>query len=252
MSKLIEKFERLQAMKTSLESRRGTKLPICILVDTSGSMNEHDNIGKLNEGLATYFEQMLADSTAVDHIEIAIISFGHNDVSLDVDFEDIRKQKLPVFTAGSATPMCGAIMMGLDLLEERMNMYQKVGITSHPPHMIIMTDGMPSITGVVENGYAVHLPKDHPEFLNTLSKFNYYKDNYNLVSITVAVGDGVQDPFFLQKFASKPTNVLKMDDTNIVEFFKLLSKSTSVLSRSVPNPNNSIEFEKTDDIIKAF
>ncbi|WP_282141004.1 MULTISPECIES: vWA domain-containing protein [Cytobacillus] len=244
---LAEKYERSIKQGKSIEKRRGTKVPVVILVDTSGSMEDNNNINKLNEGLDVYFKQMLADSTVQDHIDIAIISFGYNEVQLAVDFAHIKEQRLPVFSAGGGTPMCEAITLGMDILEDQLSVYQEKGVPFHPPHMIIMTDGMPSLSGVYDSqNRAIELKENDDEFIRTHAAFRNFMDKYGLVSITIGVGEGIRNPFFLQQFASKPGNVLKLDDTNIVEFFKLLSKSTSVLSRSVPSASNSMEFEKAD------
>ena len=244
---LTEKYERIVEQGEKIKKRRGTKLPVVILVDTSGSMQENNNIHKLNEGLDIYFKQMLDDATVQDHIDIAIISFGYNEVQLAVDFAHIHEQRLPIFSAGGGTPMCEAIALGLSILEIQLGVYQDEGVSFHPPHLIIMTDGMPSQSGVYDSSNrAIELKSNDDEFIRTHELFQAFMKNYNLVSITVGVGEKIPNPFFLQKFASKPSNVLKLDEANIVEFFELLSKSTSVLSRSVPSSSNSMEFEKVD------
>lgn len=244
---LAEKYENRLLQEGRIEKSRGAKVPVVILVDTSGSMNENNNINKLNEGLDVYFKQMKADPTVQDHIDIAIISFGYNEVQLAVNFAHIKDQRLPIFTAGGGTPMCEAITLGLDILEDQIEVYNDKGVPFHPPHMIIMTDGMPSLSGVYDSqNRAIELKPTDDEFIRTHATFSRFMDNYNLVSITIGVGERIPNPFFLQKFASKPENVLKLDERNIVEFFKLLSKSTSVLSRSVPSSSNSLDFEKAD------
>lgn len=243
----MRKLEKINMKKKGLQNRLGAKLPLCILVDTSGSMKKNNNIDKLNEGLNIYRQQMLLDKVACDHIEIALISFGNGGTNLAVDFEDIKDQKFPVFTADEGTPMCEAINLGLDTLEEQMKIYAEEGISNHPPHLIIMTDGYPTASGQYDSeGYAIPLEKDSLELKRTLVKFEKFKAEYNLVSI--GVGVELDDRYYLDLFASSPENVLKMgDEENIVEFFKLLSKSSSVLSRAVPNPNNKIELKKQDD-----
>lgn len=257
---LTEKFERLEEQRKNIAPRGGTKVPVVILADTSGSMNALNSNGKpniesLNEGIEIYFQQMLDDSTVQDHIDIAIISFGDNEVQLAVDFAHIKNQSIPVFKASGGTPMCEAITLGLEILETQLGVYQDSGIPFHPPHLIIMTDGMPSQSGVYDvTNTAVPLGKTDSEFLNTKEVFNAFLKEYNLISITVAIGEEIHDPFFLEQFASKPTNVLKLDVVNIVEFFKLLSRSTSILSRSLPSADSGMEFEKVDSkgIVQVF
>lgn len=129
-----------------------------------------------------------------------------------------------------------------------MGIYSSQGIVSHPPHLIIMTDGEPTLSNRVdEDGYGIPLQKTDKEFLDTLEKFNEFKAEQGLVSISIGVGDGIQNSFFLEQFASVPQNVLKMaDQDNIVEFFKLLSRSTSVLTRAIPNPESRLDLVNDD------
>ncbi|MEK3935678.1 hypothetical protein MKY41_10175 [Sporosarcina sp. FSL W7-1349] len=248
MSELMKTIERIKKKSESLSSRKGTKLPICILVDTSSSMNTNENITRLNEGLTIYRQQLLEDPKTCDHIEVAIVEFGNGGTRLAVDFEDLREQRFPVFSAAGITPLCEAIKKGISALEEQMGIYSSQGIVSHPPHLIIMTDGEPTLSNRVdEDGYGIPLQKTDKEFLDTLEKFNEFKAEQGLVSISIGVGDGIQNSFFLEQFASVPQNVLKMaDQDNIVEFFKLLSRSTSVLTRAIPNPESRLDLVNDD------
>lgn len=248
MSELMKSIERIKKKNESLASRKGTKLPICILVDTSSSMKENDNITRLNEGLTIYRQQLLDDPKTCDHIEIAIVEFGNRGTRLAVDFEDLREQRFPVFSAAGITPLCEAIEKGIAALTEQLNIYSSQGIVSHPPHMIIMTDGEPTLSNQVdEEGYGIYLQLSDQEFKDTLAKFSKFKAEQGLVSIAIGVGDGITDSFFLEQFASSPENVLKMaDQDNIVEFFKLLSRSTSVLTRAVPNPESKLDLVNDD------
>lgn len=112
MSELMKTIERIKKKSESLSSRKGTKLPICILVDTSSSMNTNENITRLNEGLTIYRQQLLEDPKTCDHIEVAIVEFGNGGTRLAVDFEDLREQRFPVFSAAGITPLCEAIKKG--------------------------------------------------------------------------------------------------------------------------------------------
>ncbi|MFS0576648.1 hypothetical protein AB1K83_13500 [Sporosarcina sp. 179-K 3D1 HS] len=248
MSELMKTIERIKKKNESLAARKGTKLPICILVDTSASMKDNDNITRLNEGLSIYREEMLKDPKTCDHIEVAIVEFGNRGTRLAVDFEDLREQRFPVFTAAGITPLCDAIEKGISALEEQLGIYSSQGIYFHPPHMIIMTDGEPTLSNQVdEEGYGIYLRSTDQEFKDTLKRFNKFKAEQGLVSITIGVGEGITDSFFLEQFASSPGNVLKMaDQDNIVEFFKLLSRSTSVLTRAVPNPESRLDLVNDD------
>ena len=251
---LMAKLERMNEKGVNLQNRRGAKLPVCILVDTSHSMNYDEKIVRLNEGLSIYRQQLLEDGTTRDHIEIAIVEFGKNDVHLAMDFDYLVDQSFPVFTAGGVTPLCSAVQVGLDALEEQLDVYAEQGIISHPPHLIIMTDGEPTSETQYEKQAdgtytGVELKASEPEFIEALERFKQFKDTHGLVSISIGIGNDIKNAYFLEQFATTPTNVLRMNDQrNIVELFKLLSRTTSILTRGVPNPERKLDLISQDNL----
>ena len=63
---------------------RSAVLPICIVVDTSGSMNLFkDSFGvsrmqRINEGIAQFLSEIRNDDMLYDSVEISIVTFSNN------------------------------------------------------------------------------------------------------------------------------------------------------------------------------
>lgn len=119
-----------------------TRVPICLVLDTSGSMHG-EAIRELNEGARCFFEAILSDEVARYSAEIAMVTFGER-VEVALDFMSIERQTVPRLVADGYTPMGEAVNMALDLLEMRKEEYKDNGIAYFQPWMVLMTDGDPT------------------------------------------------------------------------------------------------------------
>lgn len=144
---------------------------LCVLVlDTSGSMNELiDNTGavptgktiesdgrvynvvvggvskldSLNEGLFSFFEEIVDDETTNQRLELSIITF--NDI-----VEIIQEPALPCnvaiqpLTAKGETALVEAVFKAIDLVAARKEWYKQTNQPYYRPWIILMTDGEPN------------------------------------------------------------------------------------------------------------
>ncbi|MFE3890660.1 hypothetical protein ACFX4Y_13580 [Priestia sp. YIM B13446] len=242
----LERLHRKRMKSIGIDNRKGNKLPLTILVDTSGTMSYNNNIDKLNKGLQDFHQALLSDEKVCDHVDVSVISFGKGGVNLEVDFDDIRKQTFPVFEAGDNTPLCPAINLAIDNIEDQIDIYQDKSIVSHPPVMVIMTDGEPSTMDYDKEGYPIPLTKKHKEYIQAKSKFDRFVNITNMNVYTIAMGDHIKDTYFLERFSTGRANVKKLEDTNILEFFKVLSQSVTALTKSVPNQKSMLHMEEVN------
>jgi uncharacterized protein YegL len=237
---VMERMNRKLLKDTNLRNT-SHKLPLLLVLDTSGSMQHNNNIDKLNNGVESFYKEILADPIARQHLEVCIVSFGEGGVKVEMDFGNPAEQQVPRLSAGGSSPLCTAIMTGLDLLEDQIDLYNGKGIASHPPVMIVLTDGEPTTMEYDQNGVPVLVTKDTPDFKITKKRFNYFQTNMKLASHSIYFGDDVEDTYFLHQFATDEGSVRKLDEVNIINFFKMLGKSASALSKAATGSGNSLE-----------
>jgi hypothetical protein len=95
------------------------------LLDTSGSMQANDAIGKLNEGLRVFKTQTITfDEHTKACIEVAVVSFGPT-VTVERDFCPISEMNTPVLSANGGTPMGEALNVAMDMITERKRVYNE-------------------------------------------------------------------------------------------------------------------------------
>ncbi len=117
------------------------RCPCVLLLDTSGSMGG-EPIRELNAGLATFKEELSADTLAMKRVVVAIITFGP--VNIATEFHTAMNFHPPVLDAGGDTPMGAAIKRGIALVRERKDFYKEKGIAYYRPWIFLITDGAPT------------------------------------------------------------------------------------------------------------
>ena len=129
----------LQIDDMELANNPNTRIPICIALNTSGSM-DGKKIDELNRGVNIFLKTIFEDEITRYSADIAILTFGGT-VEKVLDFGAVEDIKLPKFLARGGTPMGEAVLEALDMLEDRKKQYQKNAVTYWQPWLVLMTDG---------------------------------------------------------------------------------------------------------------
>ena len=193
-----------------------TRVPVCLALDTSGSMSG-EPIDELNRGIALFFDAVREDEVARYAADIAIVIFGEKPEKI-LDFADIEAQNVPELGAEGMTPMGSAINMAIDLLDQRKKEYQTVGIQYWQPWLVLMTDGQPT-----------------DDISSAVSKVTNLIENRKLCVIPVGIGDQA-DMKVLAAFSPTRTP-LKLRGLDFRKFFLWLS--SSMVKASVSNPDGT-------------
>ena len=210
----------------SLVQNPSTRLPICICVDASYSMNFGSRMAQVNEGIRSFILEIKNNIYAVDAVELCIVSFGSNArVERGFELTTAKDRKTGVeyqyrdIVADGSTTMGQAVGLALAQIRERERMYQNCGITTYKPWLILISDG--KATDSIREATASVLDLQRSGRLKVLC---------------IGVGEEAND---LSKF-TMTGDVIQLKDFALKEFFSWLSKSMSRQSRQMPETDFEI------------
>lgn len=237
----------MQLRMEDLVSNPTTRLPVCLCLDISGSMNRTEGgtptgkkefvdgewweiveggttaIQELTKGIEYFFEAIKSDEIARYSVELSVVVF-HDDATVILDFANIDRQEIPLLTAEGNTSIGKGVKLALDILEKRKKEYSNKGVDYFQPWMVLMTDGYPT---------------DDPS--EAIRKVNQLSSSKKLTLFPVAVGHGA-DIEILREFSTLNNNiVLKIKSAeHFKEFFEWLSQSVAVASSSIPGDKSNL------------
>lgn len=127
-----------------------TRIPVCVCMDISGSMNEkivgsdRTSLDELKDGVQKFLADIVSDEQACYAAEICFITFGGDGAQLYQDFAFADQCKnIADLTAGGHTPTGEAVNLALSTLAARKEYYKQHGIEYYQPWLVLMTDGTP-------------------------------------------------------------------------------------------------------------
>lgn len=217
-----------------------TRIPVCLCLDTSGSMYGKP-IEELNEGILRFYEAVCADEIASYSAEIAIVVFGGASGSKKVrcvqPFMTLSENpKPPVLTADGSTPIGEGVNKALDLLEQRKKEYTAAGVDYHQPWLLLMTDGDPIGSNALEQKRA----QERIQQLLAQKK---------LVVFPLGVGKAKQEN--LQKYASEDIPPMKLKGLRFREFFRWLSQSVVQVSGTMAGEPFRVDISELAELTEA-
>ncbi|MBO4699105.1 VWA domain-containing protein [bacterium] len=201
---------------TKYTMAKARPLPVILLLDRSGSMLENDKIGKLNAAVNEMIESFKTVGKREVEIDLAVISFGDDKATYDLELQPVRTINDITLTANGMTPMGAALRMAKDLIENK----DIIPSNGYRPTVVLVSDGKPN-----------------DEWKQPMESFVSEGRSSKCERFAMAIGTSKDDPV-LTKFLSGTGNevFLASDASNIQDFFRFVTMSVSVRSRS-QNPN---------------
>ena len=218
------------------------RVPICLCLDTSGSMGRTVGgtrtgekvfsdgqewnvvtggtscISEMQLGIEQFYKAIREDETAMYAAEIAIVTFDDK-VTCVEDFANIdRQEELPKLIAQGNTAIGEGVNCALDLLEKRKAEYKEKGVDYFQPWLVLMTDGAP-------NG-------DREALIRAINRTRDYVNSDKLTVFPIGIG-GTADLNTLNEFSPK-RQALRLHGLQFQDFFSWLSKSVEQTSKSSP------------------
>lgn len=206
------------------------RLPICLCLDTSGSMRGKP-IKELNSGVSLLMHAIREDEIAKYSAEIAVVTFG-DEPSPVCDFEPIDGQEEPHLEAYGETIMGGGVSISLDLLNKRRKTYSSLGVDYYKPWLVLISDGRPG-----------------DNIRPSVGRIHSLADDGKITVFAIGVGNDA-DMEILNKY-SPQRRALRMNGLRFREFFSWLSDSVNVISRSMPGEDIELDTESIDEWAKV-
>lgn len=130
----------------------GIKLPVCLILDKSGSMADKARssrgmvvkIDELNNNIQELFKTIRNDSNARLMSDICLIGCGGESPEVINGYASVDQITFRPLTASGRTPLGASVELALDLLQKRRNYYRSAGIEHYKPILMIMSDGQPT------------------------------------------------------------------------------------------------------------
>lgn len=232
----------LRRHRDELNESSAAVTPICIVVDTSASMNRKDahgvkRIERLNEGIREFIEEIKKDDILADSVEIAAVTF--NIETTNVNFATVDNiGELHFVASGHSGDTPKGVEAALALLEKEKEFLKANKKKYNQPWIVIMSDGRAT------PGKDTYIPgtrrKDFTEIERRLDivqkKTKRMEADKKLTVIPVLISettDGEYGKAKLQMQGFTNSNRCKeigdgASQVSFKEFFKIFSKSVSV------------------------
>ena len=212
-------------------------LPVILLLDRSGSMSG-EKISTLNSAVNDMIQSFKTAGQGEVEINLGIISFGDGGASYDLQLQPVAGISNMSLQANGGTPMGMALRMAKDLIEDK----EIIPSKGYRPAVVLVSDGAPN-----------------DSWEEPMNNFIGGGRSSKCERFAMAIGTSQEDPV-LNKFLSGTENkvFLASDASKIRDFFKFVTMSVSVRSRSqnpnalLPAANNPTSMTAIEDMAKEF
>ena len=121
------------------------RIPVCIVVDCSGSMKEYDGtnktrIDRVNDGIELFYEKIRENIKTKKSVDVLIIQVG-NEAKIIKNFSGTEKNPPKLNYLNEKNNLTEGVSLALDKLDERKKIYFAANIDYYQPWILIMSDG---------------------------------------------------------------------------------------------------------------
>ncbi len=187
---------------------------LCVLVlDVSGSM-EGEPIKQLNQGMQSFYQDIIGNSTTANRLEVCLIEFSSN-VNVLIEPSLAENFTMPTLVTKGSTALVDGVREAIIKVEERKKWYKQTKQKYYRPWIILMTDGAPD-RGQDVNGLAQEIKQGVA--------------NKTFFFFSVGVKGAKMD--VLQQISSPDMQPAMLEGLKFSDFFKWLSASMTTVTSS--------------------
>ncbi len=201
------------------------RCPVILLCDVSASMEQF--MSDVNAGLRSFQQEVARDAVAAERVELAVISFS-DEVEIEHEFALMRNFDPPTLICKTLTDTALGVETAIDMLRARKDNYRQNGIPYYRPWLFLVSDGLPTSSA--------------QELQNAQSKLVGALQNRELIWFPIGLDRESVVALDSSLVTGAPAKMLRHDRWG--EFFKWLSNSVAVVSRSAPG--DSMRMPPTD------
>lgn len=200
-------------------------LPVLLLADVSGSMDQDGKIQTLNRALREMIATFADEEDRRAEIQLGVITFGGTEAVLHQPLQKATELSWSDMEARGATPMGAAFDLARAILEDR----EKVSRRSYRPTLILVSDGQPT-----------------DDWEAPLEALLGSERASKATRFAMAIGEDADEGMLRRFLGSEDFRVFRADDAATIEkFFRYVTLSVSLRSRSA-NPNQAPSIELSD------
>lgn len=193
------------------------RLPVFIVIDVSGSMHG-SGIEAVNQGLQLVTDELKNDPQAIENAWISILTFS-NEAQVHLPLTEVLQVNIPALHANGQTNYGSALRLLMEQIDQevRPNTTEQKG--DWKPLVFFFSDGQPNV----------------PDWESTATALKQRADRQMVTVISLAAGRDAA-PDMLRRFSSVVLELPDMTPDKIRSFFKWISQSVKVSSKSASAP----------------
>ncbi|MFE6331900.1 VWA domain-containing protein [Streptomyces sp. NPDC057798] len=198
-----------------VEVQHARPLPVLVLADVSGSMDQDKKIETLNNAMAGMINSFATEDSLYGEITVGVITFGGAEARLHQPLVPASQAHWNSMSAGGRTPLGAALDLARTILEDP----EAVPKRAFQPTLVLVSDGIPT-----------------DEWEPALERLLASPRGKRAIRLAVAVGPEAGGPAYqvLERFVANPAiPVVRTDELDRVrQFFQWVTVSVATRVRS--------------------
>ena len=133
-------------------------MSVAFAIDTSSSLS-NEAMRNINANFNRFKDIVCQDERAARCVDVAVVSFADR-VAVEQDWCPVADLRRIELSQAGCTDLNGGVLKAATMIREHSGQYNSAGIIEKKPYLIIMTDGMDTITGNVDEAADFVVPRE--------------------------------------------------------------------------------------------